>query len=211
MPNGRGQWVGTPTPQAVPKQQLGLQHYTFSARNRAVWFEFFSFTKSSGVPSNNRWPPLRPPSGPRSISQSAHLMMSTLCSMMSTELPCSIRALRSAPFSMIDREHAVLTQVNNVVGTLNLLYVMRENFPDCHLVKLGTMGEYGTPNIDIEEGYITIEHNRDRIILWDSIRLLVCEANSPDERGERSLPHYAHLSEVIRRTKFVWIFSGFRV
>ena len=66
---------------------------------------------------------------------------------------------RSAPFSMIDREHAVLTQVNNVVGTLNLLYVMRESFPNCHLVKLGTMGEYGTPNIDIEEGYITIEHN----------------------------------------------------
>lgn len=66
---------------------------------------------------------------------------------------------RSAPFSMIDREHAVLTQVNNVVGTLNLLYVMHDHFPDCHLVKLGTMGEYGTPNIDIEEGYITIEHN----------------------------------------------------
>ncbi|MFM8008646.1 MAG: NAD-dependent epimerase/dehydratase family protein, partial [Dolichospermum sp.] len=66
---------------------------------------------------------------------------------------------RSAPFSMIDREHAVLTQVTNVVGTLNLLYIMREDFPDCHLVKLGTMGEYGTPNIDIEEGYITIEHN----------------------------------------------------
>lgn len=66
---------------------------------------------------------------------------------------------RSAPFSMIDREHAVLTQVNNVVGTLNILYAMREDFPDCHLVKLGTMGEYGTPNIDIEEGYITIEHN----------------------------------------------------
>ncbi|MBD2103326.1 NAD-dependent epimerase/dehydratase family protein [Leptolyngbya sp. FACHB-261] len=66
---------------------------------------------------------------------------------------------RSAPFSMIDREHAVLTQVNNVVGTLNLLYAMKEFLPDCHLVKLGTMGEYGTPNIDIEEGYITIEHN----------------------------------------------------
>ena len=66
---------------------------------------------------------------------------------------------RSAPFSMIDREHAVLTQINNVVGTLNLLYAMRQDFPDCHLVKLGTMGEYGTPNIDIEEGYITIEHN----------------------------------------------------
>ena len=66
---------------------------------------------------------------------------------------------RSAPFSMIDREHAVLTQVNNVVGNLNILYAMKDEFPDCHLVKLGTMGEYGTPNIDIEEGYITIEHN----------------------------------------------------
>ncbi|MCL2924750.1 MAG: NAD-dependent epimerase/dehydratase family protein [Trichodesmium sp. MAG_R04] len=66
---------------------------------------------------------------------------------------------RSAPFSMIDREHAIMTQVNNVVGTLNILYAMKEDFPDCHLVKLGTMGEYGTPNIDIEEGYIKIEHN----------------------------------------------------
>ncbi|MEO0803250.1 MAG: NAD-dependent epimerase/dehydratase family protein, partial [Cyanobacteria bacterium J06642_2] len=66
---------------------------------------------------------------------------------------------RSAPFSMIDREHAVLTQSNNVIGNLNVLYAIRDEFPDCHLVKLGTMGEYGTPNIDIEEGYITIEHN----------------------------------------------------
>jgi UDP-sulfoquinovose synthase len=65
---------------------------------------------------------------------------------------------RSAPYSMIDRKHAVFTQVNNVVGTLNLLFAIREFVPDCHLVKLGTMGEYGTPNIDIEEGYITIEH-----------------------------------------------------
>ena len=66
---------------------------------------------------------------------------------------------RSAPYSMIDRKHAVFTQVNNVVGTLNLLFALREFKPDCHLIKLGTMGEYGTPNIDIEEGYITIEHN----------------------------------------------------
>ena len=66
---------------------------------------------------------------------------------------------RAAPYSMIDRQHAVFTQVNNVVGTLNLLFAIREHAPDCHLVKLGTMGEYGTPNIDIEEGYITIEHN----------------------------------------------------
>jgi UDP-sulfoquinovose synthase len=66
---------------------------------------------------------------------------------------------RSAPYSMIDRKHAVFTQVNNVVGTLNVLFAIREFMPDCHLIKLGTMGEYGTPNIDIEEGYIAIEHN----------------------------------------------------
>jgi len=66
---------------------------------------------------------------------------------------------RSAPYSMIDRKHAVSTQINNVSGTLNILFAMREFRPECHLVKLGTMGEYGTPNIDIEEGYITIEHN----------------------------------------------------
>ena len=66
---------------------------------------------------------------------------------------------RSAPYSMIDRKHAVFTQVNNVVGTLNVLFAIREVQPDCHLIKLGTMGEYGTPNIDIEEGYIRIEHN----------------------------------------------------
>jgi UDP-sulfoquinovose synthase len=66
---------------------------------------------------------------------------------------------RSAPFSMIDREHAVMTQVNNVVGNLNLLFAIREFNQATHLVKLGTMGEYGQPNIDIEEGYITIRHN----------------------------------------------------
>jgi len=66
---------------------------------------------------------------------------------------------RSAPYSMIDRKHAVFTQMNNVIGTLNVLFAMREAAPNCHLVKLGTMGEYGTPNIDIEEGYIKIEHN----------------------------------------------------
>jgi len=65
---------------------------------------------------------------------------------------------RSAPYSMIDRKHAVYTQVNNVVGTLNLLYAMAAHVPDAHLVKLGTMGEYGTPNIDIEEGFIEITH-----------------------------------------------------
>lgn len=66
---------------------------------------------------------------------------------------------RSAPYSMIDRSRAVFTQHNNVIGTLNVLFAIKEFGEECHLVKLGTMGEYGTPNIDIEEGYITITHN----------------------------------------------------
>ncbi|MQA83128.1 MAG: NAD-dependent epimerase/dehydratase family protein [Streptosporangiales bacterium] len=65
---------------------------------------------------------------------------------------------RAAPYSMIDRKHAVYTQQNNVVGTLNVLYAIAEIDRDIHLVKLGTMGEYGTPNIDIEEGWIEITH-----------------------------------------------------
>jgi UDP-sulfoquinovose synthase len=64
----------------------------------------------------------------------------------------------SAPYSMISRERAVETQYSNVIGTLNLLFAMRDHVPHCHLVKLGTMGEYGTPNIDIEEGFIEINH-----------------------------------------------------
>src|SRR6266545_4269987 len=65
----------------------------------------------------------------------------------------------SAPYSFISREHAVYTQYNNVIGTLNVLWAMRDYLPDAHMVKLGTMGEYGTPNIDIEEGFIQIRHN----------------------------------------------------
>jgi UDP-sulfoquinovose synthase len=64
----------------------------------------------------------------------------------------------SAPYSMASREKAVETQYANVIGNLNLLFAIRDHVPDCHLVKLGTMGEYGQPEIDIEEGYIEIEH-----------------------------------------------------
>ena len=64
----------------------------------------------------------------------------------------------SAPWSMRTVDHAVTTQSNNVIGSLKLLWAMREYAPEAHLVKLGTMGEYGTPNIDIEEGFIEIEH-----------------------------------------------------
>jgi len=61
---------------------------------------------------------------------------------------------RSAPYSMIDRKHAVSRKRTMLSGTLHVLFAIRELQPDCHLIKLGTMGEYGTPNIDIEEGYI---------------------------------------------------------
>jgi len=76
----------------------------------------------------------------------------------------------SAPYSMRDRDHAVFTQQNNVINTLNVLWAMRDLAPDSHLVKLGTMGEYGTPNIDIEEGYLEIEHNgRKETILFPKL------------------------------------------
>lgn len=64
----------------------------------------------------------------------------------------------SAPYSMKSREHAVFTQYNNVIGTLNVLWGIRDLLPDAHLVKLGTLGEYGTPGIAIEEGFIEIVH-----------------------------------------------------
>lgn len=64
----------------------------------------------------------------------------------------------SAPYSMTDRRHAVFTQLNNIENNLNVIFAIVENDIDCHLIKLGTMGEYGCPNIDIEEGYIEIEH-----------------------------------------------------
>ena len=60
----------------------------------------------------------------------------------------------SAPYSMIDARHATYTQANNIIGNLNVVFAIRDRSPDSHLVKLGTMGEYGTPNIDIEEGYL---------------------------------------------------------
>ncbi len=64
----------------------------------------------------------------------------------------------SAPYSMIDQKHSVWTQVNNITSNLNLLWAMREVVPDAHLVKLGTMGEYGQPNIDIAEGFFEVEY-----------------------------------------------------
>lgn len=65
----------------------------------------------------------------------------------------------SAPYSMMMRRTAVETQFNNVVGTLNLLFGMAHACPEAHLIKLGSMGEYGTPNIDIQEGWIEVVDN----------------------------------------------------
>ena len=85
-----------------------------------------------------------------------------MCDLLRTVRPDAVVHFgqqRSAPYSMIDREHAMRTLINNTAGNLNLLWALREASPETHLVKLGTMGEYGTPNIDITEGFIEIEHN----------------------------------------------------
>jgi len=67
------------------------------------------------------------------------------------EQPC-------APYSMIDVDHALSTMTNNIVGTMNILYALHQVSPHTHLLKLGTMGEYGTPNIDIPEGFFEIAY-----------------------------------------------------
>ncbi len=65
---------------------------------------------------------------------------------------------RSAPYSMIDVHHAVRTQVDNLTGTLHLLYAIRDHAPEAHLVKMGTMGEYGTPRVPIPEGFFEVHY-----------------------------------------------------
>ena len=71
----------------------------------------------------------------------------------------------SAPYSMIDLQHCNETMMNNIIGTNNIVFTIHEQVPDCHLVKLGTMGEYGTPNVDIPEGFFDIEYRgrKDRL------------------------------------------------
>ncbi|MGE5537988.1 MAG: NAD-dependent epimerase/dehydratase family protein [Gemmatimonas sp.] len=72
----------------------------------------------------------------------------------------------SAPYSMMGYAEARTTFWNNLTATFNVIWMVLQHAPDCHIVKLGTMGEYGTPNIDIEEGWIDIEHKgrRDRFL-----------------------------------------------
>ena len=71
----------------------------------------------------------------------------------------------SAPYSMIDVHHCAFTHTNNLLGTINILHAMRDVCPTAHLVKLGTMGEYGTPNCDIPEGFFEIEYRGRKDIL----------------------------------------------
>lgn len=63
----------------------------------------------------------------------------------------------SAPYSMMDQAHCVWTQRNNVINNLNILWAIKEVVPEAHLIKLGTMGEYGTPAVDIPEGFFEVE------------------------------------------------------
>ena len=71
----------------------------------------------------------------------------------------------SAPYSMIDVHHASFVQVNNIVSTFNLIFAMQKLVPDAHLLKLGTMGEYGTPNVDIPEGFFEVEYRGRKDVL----------------------------------------------
>lgn len=64
----------------------------------------------------------------------------------------------AAPYSMMNRRAASLTIHNNLTVTANVIFAVKEYTPGAHIIKLGTMGEYGTPNIDIEEGWLTVEH-----------------------------------------------------
>jgi UDP-sulfoquinovose synthase len=64
----------------------------------------------------------------------------------------------SAPYSLVNYKYANITIQNNLLVTNNLMFAVRDFSRDSHIIKLGTMGEYGTPNIDIEEGWIEIEH-----------------------------------------------------
>ena len=99
---------------------------------------------------------------------------------------------RAAPYSMISQAHCVYTQTNNVVGNLNVMYAIADIDRDIHLVKLGTMGEYGTPNIDIEEGWLEVEHNgrKDRVSVPEAARLLLPPLQGPRQPQHRvRLPH----------------------
>ena len=89
----------------------------------------------------------------------------TLLEAFQPEAVVHLGQMPSAPYSMMDQAHCVWTQQNNVINNLNLLWAIKEVAPDAHLVKLGTMGEYGTPDLDIPEGFFEVEYRgrKDRL------------------------------------------------
>lgn len=95
----------------------------------------------------------------------------------------------SAPYSMIDADHAVEVQKNNVIGTLRLLYLMKEITPTVNLLKLGTMGEYGTPltGRPLFEGMFP----SDAVLHWDDR-----EWSLGGELTPRNPPSFYHVSKV---------------
>lgn len=72
----------------------------------------------------------------------------------------------SAPYSLLSYKYANITLSNNLLVTNNLVFALKDMSPATHVIHVGTMGEYGTPNIDIEEGWLEIEHKgrKDRFL-----------------------------------------------
>ena len=87
-----------------------------------------------------------------------YLQLSTIIKDFKPETVIHYAEQPSAPYSMINFNTAKTTLNNNLNVTFNLIWAVKDFAPECHIIKLGTMGEYGTPNIDIEEGWLDIEH-----------------------------------------------------
>ena len=142
---------------------MGLD--SLDKRQWEAWCDVEPLT-SHGLPTfverARRWNELPP--GPRPISTTVCSLLNykRLCEALITFDPeCIIHLAEqpSAPFSMMGHDQAFQTQENNVLGTLNLIFAVLRSCPEAHIIKLGTMGEYGTPKIDIEEGWLTVTHN----------------------------------------------------
>lgn len=88
-----------------------------------------------------------------------HDVVSMIMSKYKPETLINLAHIPSGPYSQISRKHAEITIKNNILGTNNILWAIRELSPDTHYITIGTTGEYDHySNIDIEEGYIKINH-----------------------------------------------------
>ena len=90
----------------------------------------------------------------------AYNLLSFLFDTHNPDIVINLGHIPSGPYSMISRDTANLTLNNNIIGTNNLLWLIKEKNPNAHYITIGTTGEYDHySNIDIEEGYIQINHN----------------------------------------------------